>query len=171
MQYDLQLFIQLRDGQPFEHPIFYGNFKEAFPEIDTENLPADRFAKFVRVAPPKLGAYEVYVGVSYQWVDGVVKDAHEVRQMTDEERAAKQNKVKDSWAARQQTENWSAWIFDEAKCAYVPPIPRPAPDQSKLDQGIATFWCGADNNWKDTPPRPSEGNPKFDFLAWEWVTQ
>jgi hypothetical protein len=27
----------------------------------------------------------VYEGVSYQWVDGVVKDVHSVRPMTDEE--------------------------------------------------------------------------------------
>ena len=61
---DLLLFIQLRDGQPFEHPIFYENFRQAFPAIDPENLPTDRFAKFIRVAPPELGIYEVYVGVT-----------------------------------------------------------------------------------------------------------
>jgi hypothetical protein len=49
-----------------------------------------------------------------------------------------------------------------------PPIPRPAPDQEKLKQRILTVWCGADNNWKDTPVRP-EGNYKFDFFAWQWV--
>jgi hypothetical protein len=50
----------------------------------------------------------------------------------------------------------------------VPPIPRPEPDQVKLDAGIKTFWCGADNNCKDTPVRP-EGEYKFDFIAWQWV--
>lgn len=85
---DLELYIQIRDGQPHEHPIFADNFREAFPDVDTENLP-DTFAKFIRVAAPVPDTYEVYEGVSYQWVDGVVKDVHSVRQMTDEERAAK----------------------------------------------------------------------------------
>jgi hypothetical protein len=33
--------------------------------------------------------YEVYEGVTYQWFDDIVKDVHNVRPMTDEERAAK----------------------------------------------------------------------------------
>ena len=86
---DLELYIQIRDGQPHEHPIFADNFKLAFPDVDVNNLPADRFAKFIRVAQPIVGTYEVYEGVTYEWVDGVVKDVHSVRPMTDEERAAK----------------------------------------------------------------------------------
>jgi hypothetical protein len=31
----------------------------------------------------------VYEGVTYQWFDGVVKDVHSVRPMTDEERTTK----------------------------------------------------------------------------------
>jgi len=162
---DLLLFIQLRDGQPFEHPIFYENFRQAFPDIDPDNLPTDQFAKFVRVVQPAIGIYEIYVGVTYQWVDGVVKDVHEVRPMTDEEKVAKQQKVKDDWAARPQAENWAAWTFDESICNYVPPTPRPDPVEGKI-----VFWCGADNDWKETPPRPDDGQRyKFDFFAWEWV--
>jgi hypothetical protein len=85
---DLELYIQIRDGQPHEHPIFGDNFREAFPDVYTASLP-DRFAKFVRVEVPVPDTYEVYEGVTYQWVDGVVKDVHSVRPMTDEERAAK----------------------------------------------------------------------------------
>jgi hypothetical protein len=97
---DIELYIQIREGQIFEHPIFADNFRAAFPNVDTENLP-DNFAKFVRVDPPVLDTYEVYEGVSYQWVDGVVKDVHTVRPMTDEERTIKTleieeaNKLKD----------------------------------------------------------------------------
>lgn len=167
---NLELYIQIKNGQPFEHPIFANNFRQAFPDIDLDNLPTDKFAKFIRVAKPTLGAYEMYVGVTYQWVDGVVKDVHEVRAMTDEEKATKQQAVKDAWTARPQAENWAVWTFDETTCTYVPPIPRPAPDPVKLQQGISTFWCGADNNWKDTPVRPTGTGPyNFDFLAWQWV--
>ena len=89
MEYaDLELYIQVRDGQPHEHPIFADNFRAAFPDIAPNDLP-DNFAKFIRVAPPEIGEYEVYEGVTYGWVDGVVKDVHHVRPMTDEESAAK----------------------------------------------------------------------------------
>jgi hypothetical protein len=85
---DLELYIQIRNGQPHEHPIFADNFREAFPDVDTENLP-DTFAKFIRVDQPVIGTYEVYEGVTYQWVDGAVKDVHSVRPMTAKERTAK----------------------------------------------------------------------------------
>jgi len=95
---DLELYIQIRDGQPHEHPIFADNFRAAFPGVDTDNLP-DTFAKFIRVDAPVPDTYEVYEGVTYQWVDGVVKDVHSVRPMTDEERAAKDAEIAAAQAA------------------------------------------------------------------------
>lgn len=86
---DLELYIQLREGKPHEHPIFADNFREAFPDVDTNSLPSDRFAKFIRVEQPQIGPYEVYEGVTYEWFDNIVKDVHHVRQMTDAEREAK----------------------------------------------------------------------------------
>ena len=111
--------------------------------------------------------------VSFKRVhDGVLasKAREKGSPLTDAEKAAKQQAVKDAFNAREQAENWSAWTLDEATCTMVPPIPRPEPDQAKMDQGIFTFWCGAENNWKDTPARPTDGGQyKFDFLAWQWV--
>jgi len=93
-----------------------------------------------------------------------------VREMTAEEKAAKQQATRDAFNSREQAENWSAWTLDEATCVMVPPIPRPAEDQTKLNANIFTFWCGADANWKDTPAKPVDENQyKFDFLAWQWV--
>ena len=90
MEYtDFELYIQLRDGEPYEHPILGGNFREAFPDVDVDTLPSDRFAKFIRVAQPQIGTYEVYEGVTYEWFGDVIKDVHHVRQMTDVEREAK----------------------------------------------------------------------------------
>ena len=89
---DLELYIQIRDGQPHEHPIFADNFRAAFPDVNTENLP-DTFAKFIRVDAPVPDTYEVYEGVTYQWVDGIVKDVHSMRPMTEEERAAKTSEL------------------------------------------------------------------------------
>lgn len=82
----MELYIRLADGQPVDHPILGDNFRQAFPDIDTSNLPPE-FAPFERIqaAPQK---YEVTVGVTYQFVDGIVKDVWEYRPMTDAERAA-----------------------------------------------------------------------------------
>ena len=92
---DLELYIQIRAGQPHEHPIFADNFKLAFPDANINQLPLDRFAKFIRVAQPEIGTYDVYEGVSYEWFGDVVKDVHSVRPMTEEERAAKIKELED----------------------------------------------------------------------------
>jgi hypothetical protein len=80
----MKLFIQIRDGQPYEHPILEDNFMEAFPHIDPNNLPSE-FAVFERIPQPVVGKYEIYEGVRYEWIDGIVKDVHTVRNMTNEE--------------------------------------------------------------------------------------
>lgn len=83
----MNLYIQIRDGQPYEHPIMEDNFVAAFPNVDLVNLPPE-FARFERVPQPVWGEYEVYEGARYEWVDGVVKDVHVVRPMTEQERTA-----------------------------------------------------------------------------------
>jgi len=90
----MELFIRIQNGQPFEHPIMEDNFRQAFPHIDTNNLPAE-FARFVRVANPALGVYEKNQTVSYQLVDGVYTDVFSCEQMTAQEIAAKQQTTKD----------------------------------------------------------------------------
>ena len=47
----MDCFIRIVDGKPFEHPIHPDNFKDAFPEIDPNNLP-EGFAYFKRVEKP-----------------------------------------------------------------------------------------------------------------------
>lgn len=116
----MNLFIRIKDGQPFEHPIFEDNFRAAFPDVDLNNLPPE-FSRFERIAPPNLGPYEVYEGVEYQLVNGIYKDVHSVRQMTDDEKVSKQNSVKLQWLER----GWPSWTFNEQTCSFDPPVPRP----------------------------------------------
>ena len=113
----MELFIRIVNGQPFEHPILGDNFREAFPNVDTNNLPPE-FARFERIPCPQIaGTYELDV-VSYQWVDGVVKDVWTMRAMTQEEQDAKIADVK----TRQP---FPSWTFDEPTCRFVPPTPYP----------------------------------------------
>ena len=117
----MELFIRIQNGQPFEHPIMGDNFRQAFPNVDTNNLPAE-FARFVRVAAPAVGPYEKNQTVSYQLVDGAYTDVFTCEQMTAEEIAAKQQAVKDAWAANPL---FASWTFNETTCAYEAPTPRP----------------------------------------------
>jgi hypothetical protein len=132
----MELFIRIKDGQPFEHPIFGDNFRQAFPDISTDNLPPE-FAPFERIEQPVLGAYEVYEGVTYDWVGGIVKDVHHVRQMTTEEKTKKQQATKDAWAAGP---NYASWTFDEDRCAYLSPTPYPEDDKPYIWNEESTSW-------------------------------
>lgn len=120
----MELFIRIKDGQPFEHPIFSDNFRQAFPDVDTNNLPPE-FARFVRVEAPILGPYENYVGVTYELAGGVCKDVHRVEPMTEQQKLEKQNLIKSNWAAG----DWASWIFNEATCAFDPPVAYPEDGQ------------------------------------------
>jgi len=120
----MKLFIRVKDGEAFEHPIIEDNFIQAFPDIDPENLPPE-FALFIRVARPNLGVFEVYAGVTYEWNGYAYKDKHHVRPMTNEEKAAKIEEIKaappaENWVLDEETLKWTLqppveggpWRFD-----------------------------------------------------------
>jgi hypothetical protein len=162
----MNLYIEIENGVTKNHPAFESNLIEAFGSIP------QNWELFVRVERPIAGLYQVFNQPEsiYTKIDGVWTDVWQLRDMTAEEKLAKQQAVKDRFNSREQIENWSAWIFNENTCGMEPLIQRPEPNQSKLDAGIFTYWCGFDNNWKDTPARPNDNNEyKFDFFAWQWV--
>jgi hypothetical protein len=134
----MELYIQIRDGQPFEHPIFGDNFRQAFPHIDVNNLPPD-FAEFQRV-PPNVqpGPFEV-AEISYQWFDKIVKDVWSVRPMTEEEKSAK-------IAEYQAGKPFPSWTLDETTLMYFPPVPKPT-------DGKQYGWDEQTQSWVEfTPP-------------------
>jgi hypothetical protein len=131
----MELFIQIQDGQPHEHPIFGDNFRQAFPDVDTDNLPAS-FARFVRVEKPVVGVYEAYEGATYEWSDNFVMDVHHIRAMTAEEVTAKQDAVKADWAET----GFASWLFDEPSCSFIPPTPYP-------DDGSLYKWDETTTSW------------------------
>lgn len=163
----MNLYIEIENGAAKNHPAFEDNLIQAFGSIPAHWKPFMRVEK-----PTTLSAYQILDSETstYVQVDGVWTDVWLVREMTSAEKTAKQQETRDHFNARPQAENWSAWTLDEATCMMVPPTPRPEADQAKLDAGVFTVWCGADNNWKDTPAKPVDENQyKFDFLAWQWV--
>jgi hypothetical protein len=162
----MNLYIEIKNGQPVNHPAFEENLLQAFSQVPS------CWEKFVRVEQPSIGIYETFESNSatYEKVSGIWTDVWRVRDMTIEEKVAKQQEVISLFNSREQAENWSAWTLDEITCKMIPPIERPELNQEKVNAGIMTFWCGAENSWKDTPIRPSDdGQYKFDFLSWNWV--
>lgn len=156
----MNFYIETENGQTKNHPAFEGNLLQAFGAIP------EHWEPFTRVERPDAGVYQVFDSEepTYQKVDGVWTDVWAIRDMTAEEKAAKQQATITAFSAREQAENWSAWTLDEATCTMQPPIPRPEPVEGKF-----VFWCGADNAWKEAPVKP-DGADKFDFIAWEWVS-
>jgi len=157
----MNLYIETENGVTKNHPAFEDNLLEAFGSIPAHWEP------FIRVDRPVLSVYELMTAdePTYEKVNGVWTDVWHKRDMTAEEKTAKQQAVITLFNSREYASNWSAWTFDEVTCSMQPPIPRPEPIE-----GVVVMWCGADNNWKEVPARPVDDNQyKFDFLAWQWV--
>lgn len=131
----MNLYIQIKNGQPFEHPIMGDNLIQAFPDIDLNNLPPE-FARFERIAIPLLNVYEIFEGTTYEWDNGIVKDVHHIRPMTLEEKTEKQNMMKRGW----QVNGFPSWVFNEETCFFDPPISYP--QDGKLYQ-----WDEPTLNW------------------------
>jgi len=155
----MNLYIETENGVIKNHPAFEDNLIQAFGSVPEHWKP------FTRVERPTPGIYQVLESDTavYTKVNDVWTDVWSLREMTAEEKTAKQQAVITAFNERKYASNWSAWTLDEATCSMVPPIPRPEPVEGKL-----VMWCGADNNWKEAPARP-EGEYKFDFIAWAWV--
>jgi hypothetical protein len=157
----MNLFIEIENGMTKNHPANQKNLLEVFGSIPSHWEP------FTRVDRPVPGVYQVLESdqAVYAKVNGVWTDVWSVREMTEEEKTAKQQAVITTFNAQDQASNWSAWTFDEVTCKMIPPIPYPAEVE-----GVQIAWCGADNNWKEAPAYPVDDNQyKFDFSTWQWV--
>ena len=158
----MNLYIQIEDGQPVNHPAVEDNLVQAFGEVPAHWEP------FVRVEHPTLGEFEKWGDprFTYEKVDGVWTDVYHVVEITAEEKAAiKQAKIdayKTTWALLPQRDNFSAWVFNEETIKYEPPIPRPT------DREV--IWSGANNGWVDRPQKPDDGKTyTLDFYTSSWV--
>jgi hypothetical protein len=170
----MKLFIKVKDGEPVDHPIMGENFTQAFPDIDTENLPPE-FARFIRVERPELGLFEVYEGVTYEWNGWAFTDVHHVRPMNSAERTGVIENIK---ANRPN----ASWTWDEKNIRWVPPK-RPTEggpwrfDAVSMDWVIATkppfpSWVlsEAGTHYTAPTPKPQDGNRyRWDEPTLSWI--
>ena len=153
----MNLYIETENGQTKNHPAFEDNLLQAFGAIPSHWEP------FNRIARPTPNVYQVVNEEStYEKIDGVWTDVWALRDMTDAEKAEVQQAVKDNWLALPNRDNFIAWTFDEATCAYAPPTPRPTDGNY--------FWQGTTNSWVIRPPYPDDGKQyKLDIPTATWV--
>jgi len=137
----MELFIRIKDGQPFEHPIFADNFREAFPDVDTNNLP-EGFAKFIRVEPPSIGPYETYGSCEYKLVGDSYTDVHNVIAMTPEQVEQKKTQRKTEWI---ENGGPASWVFNDDTCLHEPPIPYPKDGKAYRWDEPTTSWVEVEN--------------------------
>lgn len=107
----MEYIIKIVNGKPFEHPIEKLNFLQAFPEINADNLP-NEYAKFIRIDPPTIDTFEVYEGVTYDFVEGFWRDVHHVRSMNEIEKQELIQKLKNQKMP-------DGFIFDDVKNSWV----------------------------------------------------
>ena len=141
-------FIQIKDGQPFEHPIARENMQQLFPQHDLDLTIPDNFAVFERKQPSLTGPYERVISNTYEWADGVVVDVFTKRDLTPEEKFAQQETVKLNF---QKHIGFTGWVFDEDTCTMKPPVPYPG----NLDgTGPRYNWNDNLKEWVDVTDQP-----------------
>tara|TARA_R110000803_G_scaffold73880_1_gene137825 strand:+ start:1331 stop:1807 length:477 start_codon:yes stop_codon:yes gene_type:complete len=154
----MNFYIETENGVTKNHPAFEDNLVQAFGVIPAHWEP------FTRVERPVPNTYQVLgsnVAV-YAKLDGVWTDVWDIREMTGEEKTAKQQAAKDAWAALPDRGNYTAWTFDEATCEMVPPTLSPNFE--------GYFWQGTTSSWVGKPAYPDDGKKyKIDYAAAAWV--
>ena len=136
----MNLYIQIdENGKTVNHPIMEENLRQAFPGIDTNNLPSN-FAKFQRTAAPTRTAYEKDPRVTYELRGDVYTEVYHGEYMTREEAIELQNQVKAAWAANPSSP--ASWVFNDFTCRHEPPVPYPA-------DGKYYRWDEPTTNWME----------------------
>jgi len=145
-----KLFIQVNESNvPQGHPAFEYNLKQCFPKHDFDSGPPAGWLEFERIPEPKLGVYEKFDdakgsencdafeghnGLTYELVDGKIKDTWHVIPMTDEEKTKKQEQAKVDYGGP------DSWTFNEETCEWDPPIAYPS-------DGKPYVWNDSTSSW------------------------
>jgi len=156
----MNLYIQIKDGQPFQHPAFEDNLIQAFGEIPFDWEP------FERLIRPILNPYQfidedqtTYVKVNNIWTDSII-----INELSNAEKIERQNLIKSHWL---NNPNFASWIFNEDTCDFEPPVPRPT---ELTPDGQMYRWQGSSNNWVLASKIPPDNINKYkwNFITWTW---
>ena len=123
----MNLYIQIKDEQPVNHPAYEKNLLQAFGAIPSG------WELFVRVEKPIPNAYQILQSQdsTYQKINNIWTDVWELREMTAQE---KQNKIEKTISP------YASWIFDEPNCVFIAPIPKPADNSFYIWNETTLSW-------------------------------
>ena len=168
----MTLYIQVdTDNNPLNHPVYESNLRIVYPSHDFTGGPPDGWVEFERVPEPQLGVYQKFDntvgddiaiafnhnGLEYKLVDGKFKDVWHVLELTDAEKKAKQDVVKDDYANGIYP---SSWVFNEAKCCYEPPVAYPS-------DGKIYAWKELTTEWLEYPPTGKNYDWNSETESWD----
>jgi len=148
------LFIEIKDGKPYAHPLHEDNLLYLDPSIQ---LPNEKYMKFIRAPIPKHGIYEVVDGSTYEIKNGVVEETWNIRQMDAETKAELIAKYK------VDSKRFDSWIWEDETCSYIPPVLPPP-----YVEGVNIHWNESKLSWEETPPSPGDGYI-FDPRTAVWI--
>lgn len=113
----MNLYIELKNGEPINHPMLETNMEMIYPVMNLDNLP-ENFCKFVRVDAPVPKWDEVVEGPEYKIIDGICYDVWTVNKISDEKR----QQMLDELAA---SNPYPSWTVDIVNHNLIPPTPYP----------------------------------------------
>jgi hypothetical protein len=127
----MNLYIEIENEKPKNHPAFENNLIEAFGEIPKN------WILFERVKCPKINIYETLESEQpeYHLIDNICKDVWFVSAMTAEEIAIKKEKTINEW-----NNQFPSWIFNEFNCTFEAPVSYP-------QDGKQYRWDESTINW------------------------
>lgn len=113
----MKLYIELKNGEPINHPMLQSNIEMIYPVMNLDNLP-ETLCEFVRVDKPTPKWDEVVEGPEYKMIDGICYDVWTVNKISDE----KKQQMLDALAA---SNPYPSWTVDTVNHNLIPPIPYP----------------------------------------------
>ena len=113
----MKLYIELKNGEPINHPMLQSNMEMIYPVMNLQNLP-ENFCEFVRVDAPVPKWDEVVEGPEYKIIDGICYDVWTVNKISDEKR----QQMLDDLAA---SNPYPSWTVDTVNHNLIPPTPYP----------------------------------------------
>jgi hypothetical protein len=126
----MNLYIQLENGEPINHPYYESNLRMVYPELDLETSP--NYCKFIRVNKPFCNWDEVVEGPEYKIIDGICYDVWTVNKISDEKR----QEMLDKLAAENP---YPSWTVDTINHDLIPPVPQPEQGEWTWDESTLSW--------------------------------
>lgn len=162
----MNLYIKVQNGVAVSHPALEQNLLDAFGG----NIPSE-WEPFTST-PTDKGVYQIidelgdnHSEVYYKHDNGTWYMYHPVRDMTPEEKQHKIDMTKLNWEGRANPDQYTKWVFDEAICDFVAPLPMPT---DVLPEGSIYNWDDATDSWRVMPASPTGGEFRFNYTIWAW---